>query len=85
MNAGVGPGDGKFECCTKLKTEALMQCLDKHGFDALLLAIRRDEHGIRANASSHHETKSSDGITATSRWRCGTNIKLRAEVKARPE
>jgi len=48
MNAGVGPGDGKFECCTKLKTEALMQCLDKHGFDALLLAIRRDEHGIRA-------------------------------------
>ncbi|RZN34433.1 MAG: sulfate adenylyltransferase subunit CysD [Methanophagales archaeon ANME-1-THS] len=48
MKSGVGPKSGKFECCTKLKTEALMQCLDKYGFDALLLAIRRDEHGIRA-------------------------------------
>ena len=46
--AGVGPDTGKFECCTKLKTEALMKCLDEYGFDALLLAIRRDEHGIRA-------------------------------------
>jgi sulfate adenylyltransferase subunit 2 len=45
---GVGPKDGKFECCTRLKTEALMQCLEKNGFDALILAIRRDEHGIRA-------------------------------------
>ena len=45
---GVGPKDGKFECCTKLKTEALKNCLDEHGFDALILAIRRDEHGIRA-------------------------------------
>jgi len=48
MKAGVGPKDGKFECCTALKTEALMKYLDKRGFDALLLAIRRDEHGIRA-------------------------------------
>jgi len=48
MKEGVGPNTGKFECCTRLKTEALMQCLDKYGFDALILAIRRDEHGIRA-------------------------------------
>jgi sulfate adenylyltransferase subunit 2 len=48
MKAGVGPEDGKLECCTKLKTEALMQCIDMYGFDALFLAIRRDEHGIRA-------------------------------------
>ncbi|MGC9444798.1 MAG: sulfate adenylyltransferase subunit CysD [Candidatus Methanospirareceae archaeon] len=46
--AGVGPESGKLECCTQLKTEALMQYLDKYGYDALLLAIRRDEHGIRA-------------------------------------
>jgi sulfate adenylyltransferase subunit 2 len=46
--AGVGPHNGKFECCTQLKTQALMQCLEKNGFDALILAIRRDEHGIRA-------------------------------------
>lgn len=48
MNAGMGPEKGKLECCTKLKTQALMKYLDKRGFDALLLAIRRDEHGIRA-------------------------------------
>ena len=45
---GVGPETGKLECCTRLKTEALKQTLEKHGFDALILAIRRDEHGIRA-------------------------------------
>jgi sulfate adenylyltransferase subunit 2 len=48
LKAGTGPEGGKFECCSKLKTEALKQALKKHGFDALLLAIRRDEHGIRA-------------------------------------
>jgi len=46
--AGMGPKDGKFECCTQLKTQALIQCLEVYGFDALILAIRRDEHGIRA-------------------------------------
>jgi sulfate adenylyltransferase subunit 2 len=46
--AGMGPKDGKFECCTRLKTQALMQCLEQYHFDALILAIRRDEHGIRA-------------------------------------
>ncbi len=45
---GMGPKDGKFECCTLLKTQALQQCLEKYHFDALFLAIRRDEHGIRA-------------------------------------
>ncbi len=45
----VGPDkEDKLECCTRLKTEALKNYLDTHGFDALILAIRRDEHGIRA-------------------------------------
>lgn len=44
----VGPDIGKFECCTQLKTQALMKCLEQYGFDALILSIRRDEHGIRA-------------------------------------
>ncbi len=47
LKKGISPKDGNLECCTKLKTEALMKCLDKYGFDALILAIRRDEHGIR--------------------------------------
>ena len=42
------PGDGKLECCTALKTEALKITLKERGFRALFLGIRRDEHGIRA-------------------------------------
>ena len=38
----------KLECCTALKTEGLKIAIAKHGFEALLLGIRRDEHGIRA-------------------------------------
>ncbi len=38
----------KFECCNALKTQALKDCMNEYGFDALILAIRRDEHGIRA-------------------------------------
>lgn len=48
LKRGVGPEKGKFECCTELKTNALKQALAKYKFKALLLAIRRDEHGIRA-------------------------------------
>ncbi len=45
---GVSPTRGKFECCTELKTNALKKALAEHRFRALYLAIRRDEHGIRA-------------------------------------
>ncbi len=38
----------KLACCTALKTEALKQLIREQGFDAILLAIRRDEHGVRA-------------------------------------
>jgi len=44
---GMAP-DKKLECCTALKTEGLKQAIAKYGFEALLLGIRRDEHGIRA-------------------------------------
>lgn len=44
----IGPGKGKFSCCTELKTNALKIALKQHKFKALYLAIRRDEHGIRA-------------------------------------
>lgn len=48
LGSGVGPRGGKFECCTALKTDALKMVIDKYKFKALYLAIRRDEHGIRA-------------------------------------
>ena len=47
IKAGMGPKN-KLACCTALKTEALKQTIDKYKFKALLLGIRRDEHGIRA-------------------------------------
>jgi len=47
--AGMGPDRAaKLDCCTALKTDALKGAIREHGFDALLLGIRRDEHGIRA-------------------------------------
>ncbi|MBN1354096.1 MAG: sulfate adenylyltransferase subunit CysD [Candidatus Omnitrophica bacterium] len=48
LEKGISPESGKFECCNALKTEALKLTLQEHNFRALLLAIRRDEHGIRA-------------------------------------
>jgi len=47
IKAGMGPKN-KLACCTALKTEALKQTIDKYKFKALLLGIRRDEHGIRS-------------------------------------
>jgi sulfate adenylyltransferase subunit 2 len=49
LKNGMGPDVGdKLECCNELKTNALKQIIAEKGFDALLLGIRRDEHGIRA-------------------------------------
>ncbi len=46
---GMGPSKGaKLDCCNELKTNALKATIAEHGFKALLLGIRRDEHGIRA-------------------------------------
>ena len=44
---GMGP-QNKMECCTALKTQALKDAMARLGFKAVLLGIRRDEHGIRA-------------------------------------
>lgn len=37
-----------FTCCHELKTVALQKAIEKHKFKALFVAIRRDEHGVRA-------------------------------------
>jgi sulfate adenylyltransferase subunit 2 len=47
MDEGMGPTRGAEACCTALKTEPLKRVIAEHRFDALLLAIRRDEHGVR--------------------------------------
>jgi len=48
LSAGMSKKAGVMECCGALKTGALKMAIEEHGFQALLLAIRRDEHGIRA-------------------------------------
>ena len=49
LQAGRGPAMGeKLDCCNELKTQALKLAIKRYGFKALLLGIRRDEHGIRA-------------------------------------
>ncbi len=48
LEQGVCPKESKLQCCMALKTEALRQTIAQENFEALLLAIRRDEHGIRA-------------------------------------
>ncbi len=49
IKSGMGPGKGsKLDCCNELKTNALKDTIKKYGMKALLLGIRRDEHGIRA-------------------------------------
>ena len=48
LRDGIAPEkDGHLACCTALKTEALKQVLREHGFDALIMSIRRDEHYMR--------------------------------------
>lgn len=49
IKAGMGPDKGaKLECCNELKTNALKEIIAKNNLTAILLGIRRDEHGIRA-------------------------------------
>ncbi len=48
IDSGRCHSTGKLECCNELKTQALKDTLAKLNFKALFLAIRRDEHGIRA-------------------------------------
>ena len=48
LREGMSPEKNRLNCCTALKTEALKSIIRREGFDALILAIRRDEHGIRA-------------------------------------
>jgi sulfate adenylyltransferase subunit 2 len=44
----IKPELSGFSCCGSNKTDALKEVMKEHGFDALIVSIRRDEHGIRA-------------------------------------
>ncbi len=38
---------GRYECCTALKTNVLKKTIEDNHFDALVMAIRHDEHYVR--------------------------------------
>lgn len=60
LAAGVHCGmDHDLTCCHQLKTLALRQVVERHGFDGLLVGIRRDEHGVRAK-ERHFSPRGSD-------------------------
>jgi sulfate adenylyltransferase subunit 2 len=44
----IKPEMSGFACCGANKTVALKKLMEERGFDALIVSIRRDEHGIRA-------------------------------------
>ncbi len=48
LREGMNVQRGRFACCHALKTNGLKDAVLAHGLRALLLGIRRDEHGIRA-------------------------------------
>lgn len=48
LAAGMSKARGTTTCCGALKTEALRQAIARHGYDALVLGIRGDEHAVRA-------------------------------------
>lgn len=48
LKEGMSPEKERFNCCNALKTEALKQAIERYNLKALLVAIRRDEHVIRA-------------------------------------
>jgi len=48
IRLGIGPDRlTRYKCCSLLKTKALKQELARGGLDAIILAIRHDEHYVR--------------------------------------
>ena len=48
LDAGMGPDQGRVNCCSALKTEGLKQIIAANGFTGIFAGIRRDEEGTRA-------------------------------------
>ncbi len=44
----IKPEMSGFSCCGENKTIALKKVMAEYGFDALIVSIRRDEHGVRS-------------------------------------
>ena len=48
IKKGMSPDKfNRFKCCNALKTLALKEVIKKYNFDAVIVSIRNDEHGVR--------------------------------------
>ena len=68
---------GTFACCQARKTEALKMVAAENGFDALLVGIRRDEHGIRRK-ERYFSPRDTNGRWNVSREKSGGDARLEA-------
>jgi len=48
LAAGMGPQEGRVNCCTALKTDGLKAVIAQGGYQGVIAGIRRDEEGTRA-------------------------------------
>lgn len=63
------PSNTRFDCCTLMKTENLKQLIKRDKYDAVVVSIRRDEHGIRGK-ERYFSPRDADF-----KWRIYTKIK----------
>ncbi|MDR1109579.1 MAG: sulfate adenylyltransferase subunit 2 [Deltaproteobacteria bacterium] len=61
LAGGMGPDRGRLACCGALKTEALAEMTRKHGFEGLIVGVRRDEEGSRSKERVFSERDGDDG------------------------
>ena len=55
---GMGPHEGRLNCCKALKTDGLNKVVKNHEFEGLILGIRRDEEGSRSKERVFSERSS---------------------------
>jgi sulfate adenylyltransferase subunit 2 len=48
LESGMGPAKGCIECCTAMKTKALVEAVEQHRIQGLLVGIRSDEESSRS-------------------------------------
>lgn len=58
IDSGMGPHEGRLNCCKALKTDGLNKVVKDHEFEGLILGIRRDEEGSRSKERVFSERNS---------------------------
>jgi sulfate adenylyltransferase subunit 2 len=60
VSVGMSPERGRLACCKALKTDALQQVVQLHGFEGLIVGVRRDEEGSRSKERVFSERNAAD-------------------------